>query len=397
MSTYLDYIYLDSNATTPLDERVLEVMLPYLQGQFGNPSSGHQLGRAARAAMDAAREQVAALVSAHPSQVVFTSGGTEANNLALKGIAGRLSPGSLAISAIEHGSVRAPAKVLRNQGWSLSEIGVDAQGRLDMAQLREMFSDASYQAAKLIAPKIVAVMLANNETGVVNDVAAVAAQARESGAVLLVDAVQAVGKLPVDFSATGAQMMSLSAHKIYGPKGAGALIINKAMDMEPQLHGGGHEKGRRTGTENVAAIVGFGKAAELAMNELASRSAHTQQLRDHLERRLTVEMPELCIFGQQAERLPNTSFFAVPGVDGETLLMSLDQAGLAVSSGSACSTGEITPSHVLLAMGVDPALARGAVRVSLGKDSRQDEIDRFVGCLKEQVRTLQSFSTVAYA
>jgi cysteine desulfurase len=390
-------IYLDHNATTPMDERVLEVMLPYLREQFGNPSSAHQLGRTARAAVGVAREQVAALVNAHPSQVVFTGGGTEANNLALTGIAGRSSAGHLAISAVEHDSVRAPAKALQKQGWSLDEIGVDKQGRLDAAQLRNTLATMRTSASKPAATKLLAVMLANNETGVIHDIATVAAQAREAGAVLLVDAVQAAGKIPVDFVAMGAQLMSLSGHKIYGPKGVGALIVDKAMDMEPLIQGGGHEKGRRAGTENVAAIVGFGRAAELAMDALGARQVQLQLLRDHLEQRLTAEMPELRIFGQQAERLPNTSFFAVPGVDGETLLMSLDQLGLAVSSGSACSTGEVEPSHVLMAMGVEAGLARGAVRVSLGKDSRRDEIDGFVDGFKQQVRVLQNFSSVACA
>lgn len=385
-------IYLDYNATTPLDERVLESMLPYLREQFGNPSSGYQLGRTARAALDTAREQVATLVNAHPSQVVFTSGGTEANNLAIKGIAGRVAPGHLAISAVEHDSVRAAARLLQQQGWALEQIGVDAQGRLDPESMRDILAGMNPGAARLVA-----VMLANNETGVIHDVATLAEQARESGAVVLVDAVQAIGKIPVNMGALGASLMSLSAHKIYGPKGAGALIVDKAMDMQPMLHGGGHEKGRRAGTENVAAIVGFGKAAELALTTLETRATQMQQLREHLEQRLLAEMPSLCVFGQQAQRLPNTSFFALPGVDGETLLMSLDQSGLAVSSGSACSTGEVEPSHVLMAMGVDPALARGAIRVSMGKDTRRDEVDRFVDGFKQQVLTLQRFASVACA
>lgn len=391
MSTYLDY-----NASTPLDEQVLEAMLPYLRGQFGNPSNGYQLGRTARAAMDVAREQIAALVNAHPSQVVFTSGGTEANNLALKGVAGSVSPGRLVISAVEHDSVRGPAKALQKQGWSLEQVGVDAQGQLDLAHLQKAAHNLT-PGMDSKAAKLVAVMLANNETGVINDIKAVSEQTYESGAVLLVDAVQAIGKVPVDIAALGAQLMSLSAHKIYGPKGAGALIVDKAIDMEPLLQGGGHEKGRRAGTENVAAIVGFGKAAELAMSALDQRATQLKDLREHLEQRLTSEMPGLCIFGQQAERLPNTSFFALPSVDGETLLMSLDQAGLAVSSGSACSTGVVEPSHVLMAMGVEPTLARGAIRVSVGKDSQRDDIDRFVDCFKQQVQTLQSFATVACA
>ena len=381
MSTYLDY-----NATTPLDDRVLEAMLPYLREHFGNSSSGYQLGRTARAAMDVAREQVAALVNAHPSQVIFTSGGTEANNLAIKGVASRMSPGAVAISAVEHDSVSGPVRALQKQGWSVGDIAVEASGQIDLQALQGVVSQN---------PKILAVMQANNETGVIFNVAPIAEAARQCGAVLLSDAVQAVGKIPVDFAATGAHLMSLSAHKIYGPKGVGALVVDKAVDMEPLLHGGGHEKGRRAGTENVAAIVGFGMAAELALNELSSRRDHLQILHGYLESRLSTEIPQVVIFGHQTERLPNTTFFSLPGLDGETLLMSLDQAGLAVSSGSACSTGEVEPSHVLLAMGIEETLARGALRVSLGKDTRRDEIDRFMDCLKEQVRMLQSFGAVA--
>lgn len=379
-------MYLDYNATTPMDDRVLEAMLPYLRRHFGNPSSGHQLGRIARAAMDVAREQVAALVNAHPSQVVFTSGGTEANNLAIKGVASRTSPGVMAVSAVEHDSVSGPARTLRKQGWSVDEIAVEASGQIDLQALQDVVSKK---------PKLLAVMQANNETGVISNLAPIAEAARQCGAVLLTDAVQAVGKIPVDFAATGAHFMSLSAHKIYGPKGVGALVVDKAVDMESLLHGGGHEKGRRAGTENVAAIVGFGMAAGLAFNELSSRRDHLQVLHSYLESRLHAEVPQAIIFGHHAERLPNTTFFAVPDLDGETLLMSLDQAGLAVSSGSACSTGEVDPSHVLLAMGIDKDLARGAVRVSLGKDTHRGEIDHFVDCFKQQIRALQSFGAVA--
>lgn len=385
-------IYLDHNATTPLDGRVLDAMMPFLREQFGNASSGHQSGRVARAAMDVARQQVATLVNAHPSQVVFTSGGTEANNLALKGVAARMTPGHVVLSAVEHSSVRTPARALQKQGWMLSEIAVDADGRLDIENLRDTLACLPAESAKFVA-----VMMANNETGVIHDSAAVAELAREFGATLFVDAVQAVGKLPVDFVHSGAQLMSLSAHKIYGPKGVGALIVDKAVDIEPVLHGGGHEKARRAGTENVAAIVGFGKAAQLAMTELSTRNAQTETLRHYLETRLMSELPQASIFGRQAERLSNTSFFSLPGIDGETLLMGLDQAGLAVSSGSACGTGEVDPSHVLLAMGVSPESARGAIRVSLGKDSRRDEVDNFIDCLKQQVRALQSIAAVAYA
>lgn len=385
-NAYLDNVYLDNNATTPIDERVLESMLPYLKGQFANASSGYRLGREVRAAIDVAREQVASFVNAHPSQVVFTSGGTEANNMAVKGIAGRLPPGLIATSAVEHSSVSEPAEALVKGGWSVAKIAVDSIGRIDEASLSAIVSRA---------PKIMAVMMANNETGVVQNVAQVAEAAETCGAYFLTDAVQAAGKIPVDFSTNGAHLMSLSAHKIYGPKGVGALIVDKAVDMEPLLHGGGHEKGRRAGTENVAAIVGFGKASELAVYELAGRQKHMRELQAYLEERLTSDIPQLKIFGQQAVRLPNTTFFAVPDIEGETLLMTLDQAGLAVSSGSACGTGDVEPSHVLLAMGVDAGLARSAVRVSTGKDTSRDEIDHFVKCLKEQIQVLRSFGAVA--
>lgn len=379
-------VYLDHNATTALDERVLEAMLPFLREEFGNASSGHRYGQGARRALDTAREQVAVLVNAHPSQVVFTSGGTEANNLALKGIAGRRSPGLLAVSAAEHASVIGPAQRLSRQGWRLESLALNASGALD---------GDSLQGALEQGPDLLALMLANNETGVVFDVPGVAEAARSAGSVVLCDAVQAIGKLPVDFTASGAHMMSLSAHKIYGPKGAGALIVDKALDLDPLLSGGGQERGRRAGTENIAAIVGFGQAAVLAAAEQGARYAHLRGLQQHLEQRLQTEIPQLVLFAAAAERLPNTSFFAVPGVDGETLIVSLDQAGFAVASGSACGTGDVEPSHVLLAMGVERELARGAVRVSLGKDSRLEQVDAFVDQLKAQLKLLQGFAALA--
>ena len=381
-------VYLDHNATTALDERVLQAMLPYLREQYGNPSSLHQPGRRARAALDTAREQVAALVNAHPSQVVFTCGGTEANNLALKGAAARRAPGLLALSAAEHASVMGPAQALARQGWQLEQVALEASGQLDADSLQRVLERR---------PALLALMMANNETGVLFDVAEVAPAAREAGTVMLVDAVQAAGKLAVDFAACGTHLMSLSAHKIYGPKGAGALIVDKALDIEPLLHGGGQEKGRRAGTENVAAIVGFGKAAELALAELQQRCTQMRELQRHLEQRLRAELAKIVLFGAEAERLPNTTYFAIPGIDGETLLGTLDQAGMAVASGSACGSGDVDPSHVLLAMGVDRSLASAAIRVSLGKDTRREEINAFVDQLKTQVKTLQSFGSLACA
>ena len=368
-------VYLDCNATTPPDERVLQAMHDCLAAHWGNPSSLHQAGRAARADLDRAREQVAALVGVHPSQVVFTSGGTEANNLALWSFCARAgTPGMLAVSAIEHPSLLEPARAWAGRGWRLAELPVDGEGRLDMAALDEALATGA---------GLVSVMAANNETGVLQDIPAIAERVRAAGGVLHTDAVQMAGKLPLDFAALGAQMMSLSAHKIHGPKGVGALILDKALEFTPMLVGGGQERGRRAGTENVAGIVGFGVAAELAAQELEGRSAHLRRLRDYLESRLA-ELPGVVVFGQGAERLPNTVQLALPGIEGEALLMQLDREGIAVSSGSACSSGSREPSHVLTAMGVEETLARSAIRVSLGRHNSQADIDRLVEVLRRQ-------------
>lgn len=373
-------VYLDHNATTPLDARVLDAMLPYLRSHYGNPSSVHAYGRVARAAIDQAREQVAALVNAHPSQVIFTSGGTEANNYALKGVAAKLRPGRLAVSVMEHASLRGPAQALAAQGWRVDSIAVDEQCRV---------SPDAVAAVLKGAPCLVSVMMANNETGALQDIASISAQARQAGAIMHTDAVQAAGKIKVDFPASGVHLMSLSAHKLYGPKGVGALIVDKALDLEPLLHGGGHEMERRAGTENVAGIVGFGAAAEWAGREMAQRAAHLQSLRDVLERRLR-ELPGVVVFAAQAQRVPNTVLIGVPGIEGETLLMGLDRKGIAVSSGSACASGSPVPSHVLLAMGVDPDLARRVIRISLGKDNAPEDVNSFINALSEQINRAQA-------
>jgi cysteine desulfurase len=367
-------IYFDHNATSPLDPRVLEAMLPYLTGPNGNPSSVHRFGRAARQAVETAREQVAALVGAGPAQIVFTSGGTEANNLALKGVAARHPGARVLVSASEHAAVLEPAQSLAKHGWRPALIAVDANGRLELSALDEHLRGRE-------APAVVSVMLANNETGVIQDAAAVAARVRAAGSTYHCDAVQAAGKIPVNFVASGAQLMTLSAHKLYGPKGVGALIIDRTLDIEPLVDGGGQEKGMRGGTENVAAIAGFGVAAELAGQELATRAAHVRGLRDRLERGLQ-GIPGAAIFAAAAERLPNTVQFGVPGFESETLLMALDRKGIAVSSGSACHSGKNEPSHVLMAMGIPHALALSAIRVSFGMQNTAEEVDRFIETLR---------------
>ncbi len=366
-------IYLDHNATTHVDARVLEAMLPYLTGPYANPSSQHRYGRAARDAVEAARAQVAALVSADPGEVIFTSGGTEANNLAVKGVVAKAARGRLLYSAIEHPCVLEPMQALAARGWVVETIAVGEQGRVDAAKFEEQLRRGDV--------RFVSCMAANNETGVIQDVSHLAKLTRAAGAIFHVDAVQAAGKIPLSLPASGAHLMSLSSHKIYGPKGAGTLFADRALELEPLLHGGGQERGLRGGTENVAAIVGFGAAAELALQELAARAAHGLKLRERLESALK-RMPGLRIFSQQAPRLPNTTQFALPGMHSATLLGLLDKKGFAVSSGSACASGTNEASHVLLAMGMPQDLALCAIRVSFGKDNTETEADQFAAALK---------------
>ena len=379
--------YLDHNATTPLDPAVMAAMLPWLESQFGNASSRHEYGRAARRAVDEARQQVAAAVNAHPTEVVFTSGGSEANNLFLKGAAASLKPGVLAVSAIEHPCILKPAAQLARSGWQVRAVAVDAAGRAS-------FDDfADIVAAR---PSLVSIMLANNETGVVQDIPALATAAKASGGWFHSDAVQALGKLPLDFRAlnlAGVHAITLSAHKAGGPKGAAALVLDKRVELQPLIAGGGHERGLRSGTENVPAIVGFGAAAELAAERVAELPRRLKALRQRLESGLGGL--GVRIFGAGAERLPNTTYFALPDIDGETLVGKLDRAGFAVASGAACSSANPEPSHVLRAMGVAPEIARGAVRVSLGAGNSESDIDEFINALRATVGRLQGLTALA--
>jgi len=379
--------YLDHNATTPLDAGVLEAMLPFLKERYGNPSSRHEYGRAARAAIDAARQQVAAAVGAHPTEVVFASGGSEANNLFIKGAAACLKPGTVAVSAIEHPCVREPANDLKRLGWSVHEIAVDAEGRV---------AETDFSAALAKRPALVSVMLANNETGVLQDVPALASQARTAKAWFHTDAVQALGKVAIDFralNAAGVNALTLSAHKVYGPKGAAALVLDKRIELKPLVSGGGQERNLRSGTENVAAIVGFGAACELAVARLEMDAARLDALRGRLEEGLAAM--GATVFSRNAPRLPNTTFFALAGIDGETLVAQLDRVGFAVASGSACSSVSPEPSHTLLAMGVAPDMAKGALRLSLGRANTDEDVARFLQALGETTRKLKGLAAVA--
>lgn len=367
-------VYLDHNATTPLEPRVVEAMLPFLKGFYGNPSALYRLGRLARDAVEQARAQVAALVGVDPSQVIFTSGGTEANNLALQGWI-KAHPGrAVAVSSVEHASVQEVVQAQERCNVPVHSLAVDAEGRIQVEGLVNLIEREPIG--------LVSCMLANNETGVLQPVAELARIAAAKGICFHTDAVQAIGRVAVDFKALGVQMMSLSSHKIYGPKGVGALIVDRSLALQPLFYGGGQEYGLRAGTENVAGIVGFGKAAELAAAELEAWAEHVCVLRERLEAGLA-ELPGVVIFGRGAQRLPNTVFMGLPGIDGETLVMALDQKKIAVASGSACGSGGGRPSHVLLAMGVEETLAKSAIRISLGKDNTEADVVQFLSALTE--------------
>lgn len=362
-------IYFDHNATTFVDTRVVDSLLPLLQAPLGNPSSVHRYGRAAKDVLEAGRATVAQFVGVQPSQVIFTSGATEANNLAVRGVLSRRPRGRVLISAIEHPSLWELYAPLSREGWQVEWIPALPSGLIDLASLTEQLQQGDV--------RLVCVMAANNETGVIQPVAEVGARCRQIGAAFHCDAVQAMGKIPLSFLETKATSLTLGAHKLFGPKGIGALILDRALDFSPMCFGGGHETGLRPGTESVALVAGFAKACELAMEECEARAAHTRALRDRLEVGLR-SLPGVTVHGQCQPRLPNTSQFSVPGFDGEALLMALDRKGFAVSSGSACSSGKGEPSHVLLGMGIEPVQAKAAIRVSLGPMNQADEIDRFL-------------------
>ena len=378
--------YFDNNATTSVDDAVLEAMMPYFQNNFGNPSSRHALGRASRRAVDLAREQVADSVGAQPSQVIFTSGGSEANNLFIHGAAGYLKPTRIVVSSIEHPCVMQTAKEMaRGRGWHLRQLDVDKLGSVEIVDV-----DRAIQEEQ---SGLVSIMLANNETGVIQDVAAIAEKFRARGAWVHTDAVQAFGKIPVDFSSLRVHAMTISAHKIYGPKGAAGLIIDKRLLLKPLIHGGGHEQGMRSGTENVPAIVGFGVACALAKKRTSEMVGRITEMRARLEQGL-LEMGAV-IFGRGASRIPNTCYFALPGIEGDTLVVRLDRAGFAVASGAACSSVNPGRSHVLEAMGVEPDLARCAVRVSLGNSNSLAQMESFIQATSSVAQELRRMNMVA--
>jgi cysteine desulfurase len=380
----MDLIYLDHNATTPLDPEAFEAMRPWFTERFGNASSAYALGHLSDGAVVAAREQVAALVGCTPAEIVFTSGGTESLNHAFRGVWEAFpAKRHLVTTAVEHPAVRALVLWWKGQGGTVTDVGVDGEGRLDLAVL---------EAAVRPDTALVAVMAANNESGVLFPVAEAARIAKTKGALFLVDATQAMGKIPVDAAAWGADLLSLSGHKFHGPKGTGALMIRRGVRLKPLMLGGSQERGRRGGTENVPGIVGLGKAAELAMTRLPDMD-RVRSLRDELEAGMLATMSEVRIHGAGTHRLPNTSLAGFSGLEGEALQLRLAEQGICVSTGSACSTGMREPSHVLRAMAVPQDYAQGTVRFSLGLGTSQGAVERLLGLLPDMVKSLQDRTT----
>jgi cysteine desulfurase len=379
--------YMDHNATTPLAPEVFEAMLPYWQTCFANPSSLHHLGQQARHAVETSRERIAALTGSQPSQVIFTSGGTEANNLFIQGSTAWQAPGHIWRSPYEHPCIQEPIKALTRQGWKHHTLPATPSGSLDLEQWNP--DPLTLKGA------LVSVMTVNNETGVILPVRAVAERCRAAGAWVHTDAVQAAGKYPITMKELGVDALTLSAHKVYGPKGIGALIVNKRLDIRPLLLGGGHEQGRRSGTEAVPLIVGLAVALELAEQRRKEWNETMRPLQLQLETGLRTL--EAHIFGQEADRVANTSYFGFTGIHGDSLVMALDQQGneaegFAVSSGSACSSHHPGPSTTLLAMGYDKTTAETAVRISLGWSNTPASIDALLARLKRALMTLRSIS-----
>jgi len=379
-------IYLDHNATTPVHPDVLKAMLPYYKEEFGNASSLHSLGRKARQALESARAQVARLIApCEPADIVFTSCGTESDNFALKGAAYALGDKGRHIitTQIEHLAVLNACQFLEKNGYELTYVPVDEYGIVDVKTLEKAIRKDTI---------LISAMFANNETGTIQPVEEIARLARERGILFHTDAVQAAGKIPVRAEEIGVDMMSLSAHKIYGPKGIGALYVNKRARVAPYMHGGHHEKNRRAGTENVAGIVGFGKACELARANMEKESIRLTALRDRLWEGINKGLKAVKMNGHPVKRLPNTLNVSFKYVEGESILLNLDLKGIAASSGSACTSGSLEPSHVLKAMGVEASVAQGSVRFSLGSGNEASDIDRAIKEIPPIIKKLRDMS-----
>jgi len=386
----MNRIYLDHSATTPMLPEVREAMLPYLGETFGNPSSPHWFGQEARRAVERARGKVAGVLGALPEEIFFTSGGTESNNWALLGSArvqAERDPGRnhLITSEIEHHAILHTAAELGRRGYDIECLGVDENGLIDPDTLEELVRPETF---------LVSIMLVNNEVGTIQPVADIARRVREKNDQIVIhtDAVQAVGKIPVSLRELPADLLSISAHKFYGPKGVGLLFVRQGTRMPSSFFGGGQEKNRRAGTENVAGIVGMARALEISVRDLEEVNARIRGLQGRLEDGLRNKIPDMRINGHPEKRVPGVTNVSIPGVEGESVVLNLDLRGIAASAGSACTSGSVEPSHVLHAMGITPELARGSVRFSLGRGNTAEEMDLAAGALVEIVDTLRSMS-----
>ncbi|MBI5887539.1 MAG: cysteine desulfurase NifS [Deltaproteobacteria bacterium] len=378
-------IYFDHNATTPVHEDVAEAMMPFLKDDWGNPSSIHWAGRGPRKGVEDAREKVAALLNCNTAEIIFTGSGTESDNHAIKGIAwANKSKGNHIItSKVEHPAVINTCKQLAKEGFETTYLGVDSNGLVDIDELK-----------KAVTPKtiLITVMYANNETGVVSPINEIGAFAKERGVTFHTDAVQAVGKVPIDLQKLNVDLLSLSGHKLYGPKGIAALFVKRGVRLVPLVTGGHQERNRRGGTENVPGIVGLGKAAEIALKDMEKETAHLTALRQRLERGMAEKVPHITINGHPEKRLPNTANISFEFVEGESLLLNLDMKGIAASSGSACTSGSLEPSHVLVAMGIPVELTHGSVRFSLGRANTADDVDYLLEVMPPIVEKMRSMS-----
>jgi cysteine desulfurase len=381
-------VYLDHAATTPLHPEVLSLMYEFMRDTFGNPSSVHSFGREAKRCIQDARQKVADLIGATPEEIYFTSGGTEADNIAIIGtaMARRKNGNHIITSAIEHHAVIDTFKYLAKNGFETTFLPVDKYGMVDPDDLAGAIRKETV---------LVTIMHANNEIGTIQPIAEIGRITRERGVALHSDAVQTLAKIPVNVDDLGVDLLSLSAHKIYGPKGVGALYARKGMRLQPIMHGGGQERKLRSGTENTPGIVGFGKAAEIGAREMEQESARVRGLRDKLIRQVLAEVPSVTLNGHPEQRLPNNANFSIALVEGESLVLSLDLEGVAVSSGSACSSGSLQPSHVLKALGLPYEMMHGSLRMSLGRANSEEDIDYVVEALKNIAVRLRSFSPLA--
>ena len=381
----MNRIYFDHNATTPVLDEVFEAMVPFLKEQWGNPSSIHWAGRGTRKAVEDARERVAALLNCAPLELIFTSSGTEGDNHAIKGLAyAQKNKGNHIITTkVEHPAVLSTCKHLQKEGFEVTYLDVDKDGLLDLEEL-----------TKAITPKtiLISVMFANNETGVIFPIKEIGRIAKEKGVAFHTDAVQAAGKIKIDVQDLNVDLMTISGHKLYAPKGVGALFIKRGTRLVPLIHGGHQERNRRGGTENVAGIVAMGKAAEIAMRDMDKEVEHLQVLKERLEKGMADKVPHIKVNGHADKRLPNTSNISFEFVEGESLLLNLDMKGIAASSGSACTSGSLEPSHVLVSMGLTHELSHGSVRFSLGKSNTIEEIDYLLEIMPPIVERMRSMS-----